>query len=152
MAKKTTAPSPKATKHLSMYEAVLARFNKDADIYNLPTVIAENLRVPMKQVKVNLPVMMDNGKVKVFEGYRIVHSTYLGPSKGGIRYAPDVNDDEVKALAAWMTYKCAVAGLPYGGAKGGITCDPRKMSVGELERMTRAYTHAMCEGFGPPQD
>ena len=95
---------------------------------------------------------MDNGKVQVFEGYRIVHSTYLGPSKGGIRYAPDVNDDEVKALAAWMTYKCAVAGLPYGGAKGGITCDPRKMSVGELERMTRAYTSAMAEVFGPNKD
>ena len=108
--------SPKAHKSLSMYEAVLARFNKAAALYNLPADIADILRVPQKQVKVNLPVMMDNGKVKVFEGYRIIHSTYLGPSKGGIRYGLDVNDDEVKALAAWMTYKCAVAGLPYGGA------------------------------------
>ncbi len=139
-------------KHVSMYEAVLARFNTAAKLYNLPEDIAAMLITPQKQVKVSLPVVMDNGKIQVFEGYRIVHSTYLGPSKGGIRYAPDVNDDEVKALAAWMTYKCAVAGLPYGGAKGGITCDPRKMSAGELERMTRAYTLAMSEVFGPNKD
>ncbi len=139
-------------KPLSMYEAVLARFNQAADIYKLPEDVAATLRVPQKQVKVSLPVMMDNGKVKVFEGYRIIHSTYLGPSKGGIRFALDVNDDEVKALAAWMTYKCAVAGLPLGGAKGGITCDPRKMSPGELERLTREYTLAMCEVFGPDRD
>lgn len=146
--------SPPVHKHkpLSMYEAVLARFNQAAAIYNLPEDVASTLRVPQKQVKVSLPVMMDNGKVKVFEGYRIIHSTYLGPSKGGIRYALDVNDDEVKALAAWMTYKCAVAGLPLGGAKGGITCDPRKMSPGELERLTREYTLAMCEVFGPDRD
>jgi len=150
----TTAnpPSPEAHKSLSMYEAVLARFNQAAEIYNLPTDIADILRVPQKQVKVNLPVMMDNGKVQVFEGYRIIHSTYLGPSKGGIRYGLDVNDDEVKALAAWMTYKCAVAGLPLGGAKGGITCDPRSMSVGELERLTRQYTLAMVDVFGPNLD
>jgi len=135
-----------------MYEAVLARFNQAADIYKLPNDIAEILRAPQKQVKVSLPVMMDNGKIKVFEGYRIVHSTYLGPSKGGIRYALDVNDDEVKALAAWMTYKCAVAGLPLGGAKGGVTCDPRSMSPGELERLTREYTLSMCEVFGPDRD
>ena len=148
--KSTEKSAPK--EHVSMYEAVLARFNTAAKLYNLPEDIAAMLIVPQKQVKVSLPVVMDNGKVQVFEGYRIVHSTYLGPSKGGIRYAPDVNDDEVKALAAWMTYKCAVAGLPYGGAKGGITCDPRKMSVGELERMTRAYTSAMAEVFGPNKD
>src|ERR1700739_313903 len=148
--KSTEKSAPK--EHVSMYEAVLARFNTAAKLYNLPEDIAAMLIVPQKQVKVSLPVVMDNGKVQVFEGYRIVHSTYLGPSKGGIRYAPDVNDDEVKALAAWMTYKCAVAGLPYGGAKGGITCDPRKMSVGELERMTRAYTLAMAEVFGPNKD
>lgn len=145
-------PSTGASKSLSMYEAVLARFNQAAEIYNLPTDIADILRVPQKQVKVNLPVMMDNGKVQVFEGYRIIHSTYLGPSKGGIRYGLDVNDDEVKALAAWMTYKCAVAGLPLGGAKGGITCDPRSMSVGELERLTRQYTLAMVDVFGPDLD
>ncbi len=147
-----SSPAPKKHKSLDMYEAVLARFNKAASIYNLPDDIAEILRVPQKQVKVTLPIMMDNGKIRVFEGYRIIHSTYLGPSKGGIRYATDVNDDEVKALAAWMTYKCAVAGLPLGGAKGGITCDPRKMSSGELERLTREYTHSMCDIFGPDRD
>src|ERR1700744_6366273 len=96
-----TPPASKEHKSLSMYEAVLARFNQAAEIYNLATDVADILRVPQKQVKVNLPVMMDNGQVKVFEGYRIIHSTYLGPSKGGIRYGLDVNDDEVKALAAW---------------------------------------------------
>lgn len=142
----------KASKPLSMYETVLARFNQAAKLYNLPSDIAAMLIEPQKQVRVSFPVVMDDGKVKVFEGYRIVHSTYLGPSKGGIRYAPDVDTDEVKALAAWMTYKCAVAGLPFGGAKGGVTCDPRKMSVGELERMTRAYTIAMAEVFGQEKD
>jgi glutamate dehydrogenase (NAD(P)+) len=96
--------------------------------------------------------MMDNGKIEVFEGFRTVHSTVLGPSKGGIRYAMDVCDDEVKALSAWMTFKCAVANLPYGGGKGGIKCDPRKMSVGELERLTKAYTVAMADVFGPTKD
>jgi len=153
MAKPAKKIAPKHShKPLSMYAAVLARFNEAAEIYNLPTDIADGLRVPQKQVKVSMPVMMDNGKIQVFEGYRIIHSTHLGPSKGGIRYAMDVNDDEVKALAAWMTYKCAVAGLPLGGAKGGITCDPRKMSAGELERLTRAYTVAMCDVFGPDRD
>jgi glutamate dehydrogenase (NAD(P)+) len=95
---------------------------------------------------------MDNGKIQVFEGYRIVHSTVLGPSKGGIRYAMDVNQDEVMALSAWMSFKCAVANLPYGGAKGGIKCDPRTMSVGELERMTRAYASSMKDVFGVNKD
>ena len=142
----------KVVKPLSMYESVLARFNQAAKLYNLPADIASMLIEPQKQVRVAFPVVMDDGKIKMFEGYRIIHSTYLGPSKGGIRYAPDVDTDEVKALAAWMTYKCAVAGLPFGGAKGGITCDPRKMSVGELERMTRAYTIAMADVFGQDKD
>jgi len=142
----------KAPKHMSMYESVLARFNHAAKLYNLPADVAAMLIEPQKQVRVSFPVVMDDGKVKVFEGYRIVHSTYLGPSKGGLRFAPDVDTDEVKALAAWMTYKCAVAGLPFGGAKGGVTCDPRTMSVGELERMTRAFTGAMAEVFGQDID
>jgi glutamate dehydrogenase (NAD(P)+) len=103
-------------------------------------------------VKVSLPVMMDSGKIQVFEGYRTVHSTHLGPSKGGIRYAMDVNADEVMALAAWMSFKCAVANLPYGGAKGGIKLDPRKHSIGELERITRAYAVAMKDVFGVNKD
>ena len=144
---------PKAEHHeSSMFEAVLARLDVAAKIYGLSEEVANVLRNPQKQVKVSLPVMLDNGKVQVFEGFRTVHSTVLGPSKGGIRYAMDVNDDEVKALSAWMTFKCAVANLPYGGAKGGIKCDPRKMSVTELERLTKAYTIAMADVFGPDRD
>lgn len=141
-----------APAHESMFEAVLARLDKAAKLMNMSEDVATILRSPIKQVKVSLPVMMDNGKIQVFEGYRIVHSTVLGPSKGGIRYAMDVNQDEVMALAAWMSFKCAVANLPYGGAKGGIKCDPRTMSVGELERMTRAYAVSMKDVFGVNKD
>jgi glutamate dehydrogenase/leucine dehydrogenase len=136
----------------SMFEAVLARLDVAAKLMNLSDDVAQVLRNPAKQVKVSLPIMMDNGKIQVFEGYRVVHSTHLGPSKGGIRYAMDVNSDEVMALAAWMSFKCAVANLPYGGAKGGIKCDPRTMSVGELERLTRAYAQAMKDVFGVNKD
>lgn len=141
-----------AEQHDSMFDAVLARLDVAAKIYGLSNEIANILRSPQKQVKVSLPIMMDNGKQEVFEGFRTIHSTILGPSKGGIRYATDVCDDEVKALSAWMTFKCAVANLPYGGAKGGIKCDPRKMSVGELERLTKAYTVAMADVFGVDKD
>jgi len=136
----------------SMFEAVLARLDEAAKIMNLSDEVALVLRNPAKQVKVSLPVMMDSGKVQVFEGYRTVHSTHLGPSKGGIRYAMDVNADEVMALAAWMSFKCAVANLPYGGGKGGIKLDPRAHSVGELERITRAYAVAMKDVFGVNKD
>jgi glutamate dehydrogenase (NAD(P)+) len=110
------------------------------------------LKVPARQVTVGLPVTMDNGQIKVFEGYRVIHSTILGPSKGGIRFDPAVNIDEVRALAAWMTWKCAVVDIPYGGAKGGIACNPREMSVGEIERLMRAYTISMLDIFGPDKD
>ena len=136
----------------SMFEAVLARLDAAAKIMNLSEEVALVLRNPSKQVKVSLPVMMDNGTIKVFEGYRTVHSTHLGPSKGGIRYAMDVNADEVMALAAWMSFKCAVANLPYGGAKGGIKLDPRAHSAGELERITRAYAVSMKDVFGVNKD
>jgi glutamate dehydrogenase (NAD(P)+) len=138
--------------HESMFEAVLARLDVAAKIMNLSEEVAQVLRNPQKQVKVSLPIMMDSGKIQVFEGYRTVHSTHLGPSKGGIRYAMDVNADEVMALAAWMSFKCAVANLPYGGAKGGIKCDPRSLSVGELERLSRAYAVAMKDVFGVNRD
>ena len=138
--------------HESMFEAVLARLDVASKLMNMSEDVATILRSPIKEVKVSLPVMMDNGKIQVFEGYRIVHSTVLGPSKGGIRYAMDVNQDEVMALSAWMSFKCAVANLPYGGAKGGIKCDPRTMSVGELERMTRAYASSMKDVFGVNKD
>ncbi len=136
----------------SMFEAVLARLDEAAKLMNLSDEVALVLRNPSKQVKVSLPVMMDSGKIQVFEGYRTVHSTHLGPSKGGIRYAMDVNADEVMALAAWMSFKCAVANLPYGGAKGGIKLDPRAHSVGELERITRAYAVGMKDVFGVNKD
>jgi glutamate dehydrogenase (NAD(P)+) len=135
-----------------MFDAVLARLDVAAKLMNLSDEVLQVLRNPSKQVKVSLPVMMDNGKIQVFEGYRTVHSTHLGPSKGGIRYAMDVNADEVMALAAWMSFKCAVANLPYGGAKGGIKCDPRALSVGELERLSRAYAAAMKDVFGVNKD
>jgi glutamate dehydrogenase (NAD(P)+) len=141
-----------ANPHQGMFDAVLSRldmaFAKLNPSYNFQQVI----KSPQKQVVVSLPVMMDSGKLQVFQGYRVIHSTALGPSKGGIRYAMDVDIDEVKALAAWMTFKCAIANIPYGGAKGGIQCDPRKLSVGELERLTRAYTSAMADVFGVDKD
>lgn len=138
--------------HESMFDAVLARLDAAAKTMNLSEEVSKVLRNPQKLVKVCFPVTMDSGKVEVFEGYRCVHSTFLGPSKGGIRYAMDVNQDEVMALAAWMSFKCAVANLPYGGGKGGVKCDPRKHSVGELERITRAYTKAMRDVFGVDKD
>jgi glutamate dehydrogenase/leucine dehydrogenase len=140
------------TGHQKMFDAVLSRLDAAAKKINLSEEVAAVLRAPQKQVLVSLPVTMDNGKVEIFEGYRVIHSTCLGPSKGGIRYAMDVDLDEVNALAAWMSFKCAVANLPYGGAKGGIKCDPRKLSVNELERLTRAYTKAMADVFGVDKD
>ena len=148
----STQTASVAQTHESMFDAVLARLDVAAKLMNLSENVSQILRNPSKQVKVSLPVMMDNGKVQVFNGYRTVHSTHLGPSKGGIRYAMDVNADEVMALAAWMSFKCAVANLPYGGAKGGIKCDPRTMSVGELERLTRAYAVSMKDVFGVNKD
>jgi glutamate dehydrogenase/leucine dehydrogenase len=136
----------------SMFDAVLARLDIASKILGLSEDVTSVLRSPQKAIKVSLPIMMDDGKMHMFEGYRTIHSTVLGPSKGGIRYAMDVNEEEVKALSAWMSFKCAIANLPYGGAKGGITCDPRSMSVGELERLTRAYTVALADVFGVDHD
>lgn len=134
------------------FESMMSRFDEAAKILGLDQNSYNVLKSPAKTVIVSLPVIMDNGSVQVFEGYRVVHSQAMGPSKGGIRYSMDVHLDEVKALAAWMTWKCAVVGIPYGGGKGGIKCDPRKMSKGELERLTRAYTGAMRDVFGPEKD
>lgn len=134
------------------FESMMSRFDVAAQKLGLDEETYEVLKSPRKQVIVSLPITMDDGRKKVFEGYRVVHSDTLGPSKGGIRYDPEVNIDEVKALAAWMTWKCAVVDIPYGGAKGGICCQPRDMSVGELERLTRAYTVAMYKVFGPDED
>ena len=133
-------------------ESMMSRFDEAARKLGLDNETYTVLKNPVKQVIVSLPITMDNGKIKVFEGYRVIHSTILGPSKGGIRYDMGVNINEVKALAAWMTWKCAVVDIPYGGAKGGITCNPREMSKGEIERLTRAYTLSMSDIFGPDKD
>ena len=134
------------------FESMMSRFNIAAEHLGLSEEVYNVLKTPNKQVIVSLPVTMDDGSIKVFEGYRVIHSNILGPSKGGVRFDMEVNIDEVKALAAWMTWKCAVVDIPYGGAKGGITCNPREMSAGELERLTRAYTLAMAGVFGEDRD
>lgn len=134
------------------FESMMSRFNIAAEVLGLDEQVYNVLKSPSKQVSVSLPITMDDGSIKVFEGHRVIHSNILGPSKGGIRYAMDVHLDEVKALAAWMTWKCAVVDIPYGGAKGGIKCNPREMSAGEIERLTRAYTQAMSGVFGPDRD
>jgi len=134
------------------FQAMIQRFDVAAKILGLESDVYEVMKNPSKLIEVNLPIKMDDGSIKVFDGYRVIHSTALGPSKGGIRYSPAVEADEVKALAAWMTWKCAIADIPYGGAKGGINCDPSKMSISELERLTRAYTVAMSDIFGVDKD
>ncbi len=134
------------------FESMMSRFQIAAEHLGLDQEVYDVLKTPAKQVIVSLPVTMDDGSIKVFEGYRVIHSTILGPSKGGVRYDLDVNLDEVKALAAWMTWKCAVVDIPYGGAKGGIKCNPREMSAGEVERLTRAFTQAMHDVFGKDRD
>ncbi|WP_205727638.1 Glu/Leu/Phe/Val family dehydrogenase [Flavobacterium crocinum] len=134
------------------FQSMIDRFNIAADILNLDDSIKQKLQRPEKQITVNFSITLDNGEVQNFEGYRVIHNTALGPSKGGIRYDTAVNLDEVKALAAWMTWKSAVTGIPFGGAKGGIICDPRKHSKTELEKITRAYTKALSDIFGPEKD
>ena len=134
------------------FEAMMSRFRTASQILGLEEEVYNVLKSPAKQVIVSLPITMDDGSIRVFEGYRVIHSTILGPSKGGIRFDPHVNLDEVKALAAWMIWKCAVVDIPYGGAKGGVTCNPRQMSAGEIERLMRSYTLSMIDIFGPDKD
>lgn len=133
-------------------ESMMERFHIAAEKLGLSDEVYNVLKNPAKQVIVSLPITMDSGKIQVFEGIRVIHSNILGPAKGGIRFAPDVHLDEVRALAAWMTWKCAVVDIPYGGGKGGVRCNPREMSAGEIERLMRAYTLAMIDVFGPDKD
>lgn len=133
-------------------ESMMSRFDTAAQLLGIDEQMYQILKVPARQVIVGLPVTMDDGTVKVFEGIRVIHSNILGPAKGGIRFDPAVTLDEVRALAAWMTWKCAVVDIPYGGAKGGIACNPRAMSSGEIERLMRAYTISMLDIFGPDKD
>ncbi len=137
---------------LSALENAMMQFDEAADMLNIDKTMLEILKQPRRAVIVKLPIQMDNGKFEVFTGFRVQHNMARGPAKGGIRYHPDVNLDEVSALAAWMTWKCAVVGIPFGGAKGGITCDPKKLSRGELERLTRRYTADIIEVIGPEID
>ncbi len=134
------------------WENALAQLDHVASLIELDPKIHRVIRSPKRCVIVSIPVRMDDGDVRVFEGYRVQHSQARGPSKGGIRFHPDVTLDEVRALAMWMTWKCAVVGLPYGGAKGGVVCDPKKMSPGEVERLTRRYTSEIVRFIGPEED
>ncbi len=137
---------------INPWEAQAARFDLAAQKLNLDEGLWKVLRYPNREVILHIPVQMDDGRLEVFTGFRVQHSIARGPSKGGIRYAPDVTLDEVRALASWMTWKCAVVNIPFGGAKGGVICDPHKMSMGELERMTRRYTAELMEFIGPEKD
>ena len=136
----------------SIFNAMLQEFDGAARILNLEPGIWKILTHPKRQITVSCPVQMDNGEIEVFTGYRVQYNITLGPAKGGIRYHPGVNLDEVTALAAWMTWKCAVAHIPFGGGKGGIICDPTQMSLGELERLTRRYTAELIDFIGPDKD
>lgn len=144
-------PGPKLDEE-SPFESMLERFRFAAEVLELDEGMFQYLASPVKQVTVSIPIVMDTGDIRVFEGYRVIHNNLLGPSKGGIRYAPDVTLQEVNALAAWMTWKCAIVNVPFGGAKGGVRVDPKQLSDGELERLTRRYTANMLEVFGPDRD
>ena len=137
---------------INPWEAQAARFDFAAQKLNLDDGLWKVLRYPSREIIVHIPVGMDDGSLEVFTGFRVQHSIARGPAKGGVRFSPDVNLDEVRALASWMTWKCAVVNIPFGGAKGGIICDPKKMSLGELERMTRRYTSELIEFIGPEKD
>ena len=137
---------------INPWEAQSARFDFAARKLNLDEGLWKVLRSPSREVIVHFPVALDNGAIEMYTGFRVQHSMARGPCKGGIRYAPDVTLDEVRALASWMTWKCAVVNIPFGGAKGGIICDPKSMSRGELERMTRRYTSEIIEFIGPEKD
>jgi glutamate dehydrogenase (NAD(P)+) len=131
---------------------MMSRFDHAAQLLQLDPDLYKVLRVPNREITIYIPVFMDDGRIEVFTGFRVQHNFARGPAKGGIRYAPDVTIDEVRALAAWMTWKCAVVNIPFGGAKGGVICDPSQMSRGELERMTRRYTAELIDFIGPERD
>ena len=147
-----TAGHGSGTPPASIYGMALEQFQAAADRLGIDEGIRRVLSTPKRELTVAIPVRMDDGEVRVFRGYRVQHNLSRGPGKGGIRYHPDVTLDEVKALAMWMTWKCAITGIPYGGAKGGVACDPRDMSEAELERMTRRYATEISILIGPDRD
>ena len=147
-----TAATPSVDKEVNPWESAAYRFDEAAEILKLDDGMRKVLRRPAMELTVNIPVVLDDGRIEVFTGYRVQHSIARGPAKGGIRFAPDVSLDEVRALAAWMTWKCAVVNIPFGGAKGGVICEPQLLSEGELERITRRYTAEISEFIGPERD
>ncbi len=145
-------PAQAATTRNSLYENVLAQFDKAADIMQLDPNIRKILASTENEIVAHFPVKMNNNEVEMFTGYRVQHNDALGPFKGGLRYHPQLDIDEARALAAWMTFKCALAGIPFGGAKGGVQIDPSKYSVTELERITRRFVFALGDNIGPEYD
>src|SRR5262249_41746003 len=145
-------PEAPAPENLNPYEFALQQFERAADHLQLDPGTRQVLSQPKRQLTVSIPIKLDNKKIKVFTGYRVQHSIARGPSKGGIRFHPGVTLDEVKALAMWMTWKCAVVNIPFGGAKGGITVDPKKLSMDENERLTRRYTSEIAIVLGHDRD
>ena len=145
-------PIQAAADEFNPFLSMARGFDTAADHLGLDEGVRQVLRLPDREMTVAIPVVMDDGKMRVFTGYRVQHNFSRGPCKGGIRYAPDVNLDEVRALAAWMTWKCAVVDIPFGGGKGGVICDPRQLSPGELERITRRYTAGIMDILGPDRD
>ena len=148
----SSAPSHPAGDEFNPRLSAEARFDEAASRLGLDEGMQKVLRSPAREIIVHIPVLLDDGRLEVFTGYRVQHSIARGPAKGGIRYAPDVTHDEVRALAAWMTWKCAVVNLPFGGGKGGVICDPSLLSMSELERITRRYTAELFEFIGPDKD
>ena len=149
---KAMMDDPRRIREENPFESMMERFDRAAQLLDLNPDLYAVMRVPNRELKVYIPVRMDSGRIEVFEGYRVQHNFARGPAKGGIRYAPDVTIDEVRALAAWMTWKCAVVNVPFGGGKGGVVCDPSVMSLGELERMTRRYAAELIDIIGPEKD
>jgi len=147
-----TTPSVSLDQEINPWEAQNVRFEFAAKKLNLDEGVWKILRTPSREIIVHFPVTMDDGRIEIFTGFSVQHNVARGPCKGGIRYSPEVCLDEVRALASWMTWKCAVVNIPFGGAKGGVICDPHKMSKGELERMTRRYTAEIIDFIGPEKD
>src|ERR1700676_2339905 len=137
---------------VSPFDVAVSQFDEAADRLGLSQALRAILRKPKRELIVNFPVRMDNGDVEMFTGYRVQHNINRGPAKGGIRFSPEVSLDEVRALAMWMTWKCAVVNIPFGGAKGGVICEPNLLSQGELERITRRYTAEILDFIGPERD
>jgi glutamate dehydrogenase/leucine dehydrogenase len=149
---RASAASPASASTSNAFETAVEQFDRAADLLELDPGLREILRRPKRQLIVSVPTKMDDGSIRVFEGYRVQHNIARGPAKGGIRYHPQVTLDEVKALASWMTWKCAVVNIPFGGGKGGVICDPKSMSDGELERMTRRFTSEISIILGHDKD